>query len=137
MKKLQALTLVLLILVAVTSCAPAGPPPGTVAASQVQLRHVSAFLKPGFTLDHAYVVRSQAHQNASFFAARIAGVRPEPAVGVWLLSGSSDSPGLTLSVNAYAKEFSVAPDGAKSQAEVSMADPPASDLQRFVESQLR
>lgn len=137
MKRPQAPTLLPPILLVVMSCSPSGPPPGGVAASQAQLQHVSGFLKPGYTLDHAYVAPSQAHQNATFFAARIVGARPEPAVGIWLVSGSFDSPGLTLSVDVYAKEFSVAPDGATTKFEVSMADPPASDLQRFVESQLR
>jgi hypothetical protein len=124
-----------LIVLGTTSCSPAGPPPGALAASQAQIQHVSAFLKPGFTLDHAYVAPSQAHQNATFFAARIVNARPEPAVGVWLVSGSFDSPGSTFSVDVYAKEFSVAPDGSTTKAQVTMTDPPASDLQRFVESQ--
>lgn len=137
MRTFQALTLLSLMVMVVSKCSSPGPPLAAVAATPAQVAHASAFLKLGFTLDHAYVVPSQSHQNATFFAARVMGGRPEPTVGVWLISGTFDSPGLTLSVDVYAKEFSVAPDGGSTRAQVSMTDPPASDLQRFVESQLR
>ena len=127
MRRTGAMVSLLWLVVTVASCSPSGPPVGAATASQAQIQHVTAFLKPGLSLDHAYVVRSEAHQNASFFAAQIVGTRSEPAVVVWLISGPSDSPGTTLSIDAYAKEYSVAPDGAQTKAEVSMTDPPASD----------
>lgn len=110
------------------------------AATEGQAKHIAEFLKPGLSLAHAHIAKSQAHANATFFAAQVVGAPPsgETPVGVWLVSGPEDfSGGLTLAVDAYAKVYSVAPDGTKSKAEVSIADPPAGDLQRFVAGQVK
>lgn len=127
----------LLFLALVVACGSPALPSGASPATQQQVEHIHAFLKPGLSLDHAYVARSQAHRNANFFAAHIVGSPQNDAVGVWAVSGPDDfSGGTTYSVDAFAKNYSVAPDGSKTKAEISMADPPASDLQRFVAAQV-
>jgi hypothetical protein len=119
-------------------CSSPSAPPDTSPATPVQMEHIRQFLKPGLSLNHAHVARSQAHRNAHFFAAHIVGAPQADAVGVWLVSGSSDfASGTTYSVDAYAKGYSSAPDGSATKAEVSMSDPPASDLQRYVAAQIR
>jgi hypothetical protein len=127
----------LLFLVFVVACGSPPLPSGASPATQKQVEHIQAFLKPGLSLDHAYVTRSLAHRNAHFFAAHIAGAAQKDAVGVWAVSGPDDfAAGTTYSVDAFAKDYSVAPDGSKTKAEISIADPPASDLQRFVAAQI-
>ena len=126
----------LLVVVAITACAPGGPPVDAAPAPETQFRHVSGFLKPGYRLQHAWATRSRAHQSAYLFAAQIVG-QPASGVGVWLIAGTPDSPGLTLSVDVDAKEFSEAPDGSTSKAQATMADPGAAELQRWVESQVQ
>jgi hypothetical protein len=107
-------------------------------ATPAQVEHIRQFLKPGLSLNHAHVARSQAHRNAQFFAAQIVSAPQADAVGVWLVSGPADfTGGTTHSVDAYAKGYSSAPDGSTTKAEVSMSDPPASDLQRYVATQIR
>ena len=74
----------------------------------------------------------------SDFAAHIVGGPQGDAVGVWLVSGPADfASGTTYSVDAYAKGYSSAPDGSTTKAEVSMSDPPASELQQYVAAQVR
>jgi hypothetical protein len=118
----------------VLSCGPPGQPAGTVPASPAQVQHISKFLKPGLTLANAYVVRSVAHRNAYFFAAKVIG-SSQDRVGVWLVFGPADfAHGQTVSVDTDAKESSVGLDASKGDAAVAIRDPPASELERFVES---
>jgi len=48
------------------------------------------------------------------------------------LTGDPDDPGQALSVNRYALENSTWLDGSQTGAETSMSDPPARELERFV-----
>jgi hypothetical protein len=120
------------------ACTSPAPPAGSSPATPAQIEHIQQFLKPGLSLNHAHVARSQAHRNAHLFAAQIVGASQADAVGVWLVSGPTDfKGGTTYSVDAYAKGYSVAPDGSTTKAEISMSDPPATDLQRYVAVQVR
>jgi hypothetical protein len=125
-----------IVLALIVGCGSSEPPAGTVPATPAQVEHIRKFLKPGASLTSGYVARSQAHKFAHFFAGRIGGVREADAVGVWVVTGPADfTGGTTYSVDANAKAYSVAPDGSTMKAEITMSDPPASELQRFVRSQ--
>jgi len=124
------------VLTAVACRAPSAQSVPASAASAAQVRHVSGFLKHGLKLAHAYAAKAQAHQNATFVAAQVVGQEDRQAVGVWLVSGAADVPGLTLSVNAVAKVYSDAPDCSQTRAEVSMLDPPAQALYDYVRARL-
>jgi hypothetical protein len=134
MRRIAAVATVIL---AVT-CLGATAPPGVKPAPEALVKRVSFFLNPGYSLDTAFIAPSQAQQRAIFFAARVIekGKRTSH-VGVWLISGTLDDPGVTLSVNVVATICSVAPEGAKTKAEVTMSDPPASDLEEYVQARLK
>ena len=125
---------IMLAVLLVFSCGGPGQPAGTDPASPAQVQHISKSLKPGLTLANAYVVRSVGHRNAYFFAAKIVGSSRD-RVGVWLVFGPPDfAHGRTVSVDPDAKACSVGLDASKSDAAVTIRDPPASELERFVES---
>lgn len=78
----------------------------------------------GGSIGRAGAVRSGAHANAYFVAAEIQGPGMDDAVGTWA-TNRLDGTGMILSVDGTAKEFSVLPDGARTAAAFSMADPGA------------
>jgi hypothetical protein len=96
----------------VAGCASSAAPADSSPATPTQIRHIQQFLKPGLSLDHAYVARSQAHRNARVFAAHIVSMAwpddhaepwrlareappPKDAVGVWIVTGPPDFTGGT------------------------------------------
>ena len=112
-------------------------------APQEIVDRVAGFLKEGLYLEHAYMATSDAHRRAFFFAAEIVGSGGERGrIGVWLILRTPDQPGLTISVNLWAREMSLAPLGgnpaairrrlASAPRVPSMIDPPASELRDFV-----
>ena len=119
-------------------------------ASQLIVDRINAFMEDGLSVEMVYTAPSQRLVEqlrqrlvrAYFVAGRVQGRGPQD-VGVWIILGTSDEddvllrPGITMSVNSVAKTVSVAPDASTTASEVTMLDPPARDLYRYVESQVR
>lgn len=105
-------------------------------ATSLQIEKIQAGVKSPYRMTNAYTARSKAHKNAWFIAARLTGpgMDDRPRVAVWMHLRGPDDPGLLMSVNSYAKDFSEWADGSRTKAEVTMSDPPASALRRFVEN---
>lgn len=103
-----------------------------VPASQAQIDRVRVGVKgvqESNDITSVYAVRSNDYERVWFVAAEITGpgIQPKDAVGLWAISGELDEPGLTLSVDGFAKEFSDWGDGTKTDAELSMFDDGAQD----------
>lgn len=71
----------------------------------------------------AFSVKSQDLENAYFVAAYIYGPGIEEGVGpgVWVISGDPDSPKLSLSVDAFAIEFTNYPDVSSTDFDISFS----------------
>ena len=119
-------------------------------ASQLIVERINAFMEDGLSVEMVYTAPSQRLVEqlrqrlvrAYFVAGRVQGLGPQlDHVGVWIILGTSDEddvllrPGITMSVNSVAKTVSVAPDASTTASEVTMLDPAARDLYRYVESQ--
>lgn len=102
-------------------------------ASGQQLESINYFLEDGLRVTHGYRVRSGSHEHAYYVGAYINGVGLEDEVGIWLMSGEPNEVGMTLSVNAIADEFSVAPDGGGTKARTSSTDDEARALRRYMQ----
>ncbi|MBT8399772.1 MAG: hypothetical protein KJO98_04790 [Rhodothermia bacterium] len=101
-------------------------------AFEIQKEYVGEFLEPGLGLDGGYTIRSRSHQLACYVAARITGLGiGDDATGVWLLSGGKNDPGLVMSANLTAEEFSDAPRSKDSKAGGTFTDPEASALLKY------
>ena len=109
------------------------------AATRTQVDRVNAFVEEGsgLTIRNAYSAKSEAHESVYFVAAEIVGPEAAGQVGVWAHAGTPGAPGLTMSVNGYAHDFCVCPEGPGTAAAITMNDPPASDLLRFVRQRVR
>ena len=106
----------------------------TLAGTKIQ-RELSSGLD-GFevTLGQAVAVPSGAHERANFVAARVHGPSMgDGQIGVWLVSGPLDDPGMYLAVNGIAQQFSVFPRGGRTRADATMSDPGASDAKRCLQ----
>lgn len=98
-----------------------------VPASQQQIETIRTGIKdiePNNDIQTAWAVKSNDFKNIWFVAAEIfgAGIQPKQAIGVWAISGDPAAPGMTLSVNGFATQFSPYPDGATTDAQTSMND---------------
>lgn len=111
-------------------------------APQLIIDHINAFMEDGFSVDTVHTAPSlelveglrQVRGPAQFVAGLVQGPGVENHVGVWIILGTLEQPGITLSVNDVAKTRSVAPDASTTDAQVRMSDPPAMDLRNYVES---
>lgn len=119
-----------------TDSSPAAAPEFTPATAQ-QIEHISAFLEDGFSLGLGYTVPAKDREQAHFVAAEIVAPGLEGYVGVWMHYGTPEQPGMTLSVDHYADEACVCPWGRETRANITMSDPPAQELQRFVRSKIQ
>jgi hypothetical protein len=75
----------------------------------------------------AAAVKSPDFKNVHFIAVKFKAAGVGNQVGVWALSGklpqkAGDVSGLILSANAIAQQFTVWPDGDKSQAQIALND---------------
>ena len=86
----------------------------------------------GGSLSNVYTVRSGDFSSGYFVAGDIdgPGLEGDGDTAVWLVSGTPANPGLILSVDGMAKEFSVFPDAARSDAQATMADDGAREAER-------
>lgn len=80
---------------------------------------------------NAKAVRAAERKNAYFVSAEIVGPGLEGTVGTWL-SNDLREPGMILAVNETAVEFSVWPDGERTDAAVSMAEAGARESQECI-----
>jgi len=79
------------------------------------------------TLVSAAAVRSPDFKNVYFVAIKFKAAGVGSQVGVWAISGklpqkAGDLAGLTLSVNPLAQQFTVWPDGNRTQAQIAIND---------------
>jgi hypothetical protein len=79
------------------------------------------------TFVSAAAVKSPDFKNVHFIAVKFKAVGVGNQVGVWALSGKlpqkpGDVSGLILSANAIAQQFTVWPDGNRSQAQIAIND---------------
>jgi len=79
------------------------------------------------TFVSAAAVKSPDFKNVHFIAVKFKAVGVGNQVGVWALSGklpqkAGDVSGLILSANSIAQQFTVWPDGNKSQAQIALND---------------
>ena len=76
----------------------------------------------------AAAVKSPDFKNVFFVAVKFKAQGVGNQVGVWAINGklpqkAADLSGLTLSANAIAQQFTVWPDGNKTQAQIAINDP--------------
>lgn len=71
-----------------------------------------------------FAVRSNDYERVWFVAAEITGpgIEPKQAIGLWAINGELDEPGIILSVNGFALEFTEYPDGSTTDAQTSQFD---------------
>jgi hypothetical protein len=81
----------------------------------------------------AYAVRSMSHKRGYYVGGRIYGPGMEDgAPAVWLISGEKHDPGIILSVNATAAEFSAPMLASKTKAGASVTDPEAETVLSYL-----
>jgi hypothetical protein len=96
------------------------------AASPKQLSLIREVLERGFRIPQAYAVRSESHKSGYYVGGKIYGPGVDDgAAAVWLISGEKDNPGIILSVNAVAVEFSAPMLAGKTKAGARVTDPEA------------
>jgi len=91
----------------------------------------------GLSIRNVYVARSEAHKKAYFIAGEFVGPGANGQVGVWLKTGEIDGPGMYFSVDGFADEFSVFPYARETAIKATIYDPPARQLKRFVQDQVK
>ena len=86
-----------------------------VPASVQQIANIRDGIKstaPSNDIEKLFYVKSNDFDSVYMVSGNItgAGINPGDAIGVWAISGTPDNPGLTLSVDGFAKSFSPWPD---------------------------
>lgn len=99
-------------------CLPASPQQMEYIRAGIQGVQQSNDVLPGFA------VRSNDYERVWFVAAEITGpgIEPKQAIGLWAINGELDQPGIILSVNGFALEFTEYPDGSTTDAQTSQFD---------------
>lgn len=105
-------------------CLPASPQQMEYIRAGIQGVQQSNDVLPGFA------VRSNDYERAWFVAAEITGpgIEPKQAIGLWAINGELDEPGIILSVNGFALEFTEYPDGSQTDAQLSVFDDGAQEV---------
>lgn len=103
-----------------------------ITASSAQVEAIRAGVKDiadTNDIKSGWAVKSNDFDNVWFVAAKIygPGIENGSDPGVWAISGDLNNPGMILSVNGYAKEFSSYPDASKTDASITTADDGAKD----------
>lgn len=116
---------------------PTEPPPPTntpiekptrcIPASIAQINVIQSGIKDiqnSNNIQTAWAVKSNDYENVWFIAAQIVGpgIEPGQVIGLWATSGNPDNPGMILSANPFAVEFSSYPDGSRTDAQISQFD---------------
>ena len=86
----------------------------------------------------AYAVKSGDFEKVWMVAAEITGqgIAKGDAIGVWAISGEQDTPGMILSVDGFATEFSPYPDGSKTDANTNLMDDGVQEAKACVEAEI-
>jgi len=100
----------------------------TKPASPEQIRHIQSALGEEYPISKGLTVRSRRfpdwyYVGASFF---VQGVGQE--VGIWIISGPTDKPGLMFSVDGFASEFSGMGEASRTKLGASVVDEEARAL---------
>ncbi len=103
-----------------------------VPASNEQLEAIRAGIKDiaqGNDIKSGWAVKSNDFEKVWFVAVKIYGTGMENGTGpgLWAISGELNSPGMILSVDGFAKEFSSYPDASKTDAAITISDDGAQD----------
>ena len=136
-RKFSRIAITLAALALISACTDAPINVQAEPATSAQIDRISSGIENGFRIRNAHTARSDAHQNAFFVAAELVGPGANGEVAVWLHLRTPQDPGLLMSVDGYAKEFSDWPDASRTRAEATMSDKPARDLKRYVERIVR
>jgi hypothetical protein len=111
-----------------------------VSSSSAQLDSIRAGVKdidPNNDVKTGWAVKSNDFDNVWFVSAKIygTGMKNGSGPGVWAVSGDQNSPGMILSVDGYAKQFSSYPDAGKTDASITMSDDGANEAQSCANSE--
>ena len=101
-------------------------------ASEAQAAAIRAAVQDtqaGNDVDQLYQVKSKDFERVYMLAGQITGegIDPGDAVGVWAVSGEPDKPGMILSVEGFAHQFSGFPLGSTTDAEADMTSDGAAE----------
>ena len=111
---------------AATRCEPADPELLALIAQRLTVQG-------GGELRNGWMVRSGDFEKVYFVAAEITGEGMEDVVGLWS-TNEPTHPGILVSVNGFANEFSDWLDGRKSDAQLSTADDGAAEAVECVKA---
>lgn len=111
-------------------------PTGTsrcVPASAQQMEYIRSGIKgiqQSNDVLQGFAVLSNDYERVWFVAAEITGpaIQPKQAIGLWAINGELDAPGIILSVNGFAQEFTPYPDGTTTDAQTSQFDDGAQEV---------
>lgn len=112
----------------VPSETPIVPVSRCIPASVEQMANITQGIEsvePANSVGEGWAVKSDDFGNVYFVAALIYGPGiPEEGTGpgVWAFIGDPSVPGITLSVDGFAKQFSDWPDGSETDFEIDMSD---------------
>ena len=97
-------------------------------ASEAQISKIKMALGSQYPVTKILSVKSTNHQRAHYVGAAFDAAGVGEVIGVWLMSGPKEQPGVTLSVDAVAYEFSRMGKASESKAGGSVTDPEAKAL---------
>jgi hypothetical protein len=112
-----------------------------VSASEGQLARIRSGVKQiqgSNDIKTAYAVKSKDFENVWMVAAIIYGPSIESGTGpgIWAINGNLDNPGITLSVDEFAKQFSDWPDASTTDAAITIAADGVTEAQNCAENQI-
>jgi uncharacterized membrane protein YeaQ/YmgE (transglycosylase-associated protein family) len=110
-----------------------------IAASAGQFANIQDGIKgkqATNSIKTAWAVKSNDFSNVYMVAARIygPGMEGKEPIGVWAINGDPASPGLTLSVDSFAKQFTSYPDASKTQAAITQSADGVSEVKTCAEN---
>ena len=103
-------------------------PLDTEAASEAQVAKIKMALGAQYPVIKVLSVKSTNHNNAYYVGASFNAEGVGKVVGIWLMSGARETPGLLLSVNEEAYQFSKMGKASESKAGGSVTDQEAKVL---------
>lgn len=113
-----------------------------IPATQAQVNLIKKGLKEGFTASNIYAIKSKGLIQVYFVAcnlngkARVDSHGASEAVAVWAMTGDSNAPGMTLSMNQIAQEFWSGRFDMETESNVSMTTEGAKIVEDFVVKKL-
>jgi len=102
-------------------------------ASPEQMHHIKFGLYDGNKIsEYGYTIKSPYHKLAYYVSAKI----NDEDVGIWIMNGYKDDPGMILSIDNNALKYTPYPYGGTTKAEASMSDKIAKILKNYSEDEL-